>query len=198
MNMGKYLITQRKKQKLSQEKMAEKLGISRQTLSNYENNITTPDLKDAKKICDIFDISLDELVGNEKTIASKISKTEKMVKKQNKIIFIILYLIIMLSLITFMIYAFTNNDYTGKYQTEFTCYKRNNKEEVISVVLDNMTLTEASDIEGDFYIRACEVDIKNKNCLDEEKIYAGKSLAEAIESINAAKKILIEDNYICH
>lgn len=200
MNIGEYLINQRKKIKLSQEKMAEKLGISRQTLSNYENNITSPDLKDAKKICDILDISLDELIGNEKTIASKISKTENLVKKQNRLIIIILYLIIMLSLISFIIYALTNNDYTSKYQTEFTCHNRKQKEDTISISLDSdyVSLKKEENIVGDFYIRICEVDTKTKTCLDNEKIYAGKSLKEAIDSINITKLVLTNQNYICH
>ena len=75
MSIGNKIEDLRKKKKMSQEKLADLLGISRQTLSNYENDITSPDLNQSKKICEIFDVSLDELIGNDNTISSKLSST---------------------------------------------------------------------------------------------------------------------------
>ena len=98
MTIGKMIVKLRREKRISQEKLAELLGISRQTLSNYENDITSPDLMQAKKVTEVFDISLDELIGNN-TLSSKISSTERLIKKQNKdtkIILITLYAIIML------------------------------------------------------------------------------------------------------
>ena len=85
MTIVKIILELRRKKKISQEKLAELLGISRQTLSNYENDITSPDLNQAKKICQIFDISLDELIGNNNTLSSKISRTERLEKSKIKI-----------------------------------------------------------------------------------------------------------------
>lgn len=48
---------------LSQEQLAEKLGISRQTLSKYETGESIPDIEKCKLIADCFDVSLDELVN---------------------------------------------------------------------------------------------------------------------------------------
>lgn len=62
MNLGDKIIELRKKENLTQEKLAEKIGISRQTLFNWENNSTSPDINQAKKISEIFKISLDDLL----------------------------------------------------------------------------------------------------------------------------------------
>lgn len=63
MNIGEKIIELRKGRSYTQEKLANKLGITRQTLSNWECNITSPDLEQAKKIAEIFNISLDDLVN---------------------------------------------------------------------------------------------------------------------------------------
>ena len=50
--LGEKIICGRKQRKLSQEDLAEKLGITRQTISNWELNETSPDLKLDSKLCD--------------------------------------------------------------------------------------------------------------------------------------------------
>ncbi len=71
MTIGEKIIELRKKHNLTQNKLAEKIEVSRQTLSNWESNITSPDLKQASLLADIFQISLDELVQNNIEIACK-------------------------------------------------------------------------------------------------------------------------------
>lgn len=65
MTLNEKLLQLRKKEGLSQESLAEKLGVTRQTISNWELGQTTPDLLQAGKISGIFKISLDELVDNQ-------------------------------------------------------------------------------------------------------------------------------------
>lgn len=60
------LISLRKLNHMSQEELAEKLGISRQTLSKYETGESIPDIERSKAIADAFGVSLDELVNYEK------------------------------------------------------------------------------------------------------------------------------------
>ena len=61
------LISLRKLNHMSQEELAEKLGISRQTLSKYETGESIPDIERVQKaIADAFGVSLDELVNYEK------------------------------------------------------------------------------------------------------------------------------------
>ena len=62
MNLGNNLFEARKKSGLSQDKVAEKLGITRQTISKWETNETTPDIYQAKKLAKLYNLSLDELI----------------------------------------------------------------------------------------------------------------------------------------
>lgn len=64
MTLGEKIIELRKKRNLTQEKLADQVGVSRQTLSNWESNITSPDINQAKKLATIFKISLDDLTNN--------------------------------------------------------------------------------------------------------------------------------------
>lgn len=76
---GEQIYKLRKKKGLSQEDLASELGVSRQTISNWESNQTAPDLKQAAKLSELFDVSLDELVGKEKVISVKVeTKKEPM------------------------------------------------------------------------------------------------------------------------
>lgn len=55
----------RKANSLTQEELSQQLGGSKNLVSNYENGISTPDIYTLVKLADIFDITLDELVGRE-------------------------------------------------------------------------------------------------------------------------------------
>lgn len=115
--LGEKIISERKKCKLSQEDLAEKLGITRQTISNWELNETSPDLKQASKLCDIFNISLDELTGKENAILTKIDKTEsnsKLIIKLVKTVGITLGTLIFILLCIVSIYIYSTNYYTAE------------------------------------------------------------------------------------
>lgn len=115
--LGEKIISERKKCKLSQEDLAEKLGITRQTISNWELNETSPDLKQATKLCDIFNISLDELTGKENTILKKLDKTEeqsKLIIKLVKTVGITLGTLIFILLCIVSIYIYSTNYYTAE------------------------------------------------------------------------------------
>ena len=57
----------RKQAGLSQEKMAEKIGVSRQAITKWENGTGTPDIANLMAIADLFQISVDELLSNAKS-----------------------------------------------------------------------------------------------------------------------------------
>ena len=63
MNLGNNLFEARKRAGLSQDKVAEKLGITRQTISKWETNETIPDIYQAKRLSKLYNLSLDELIG---------------------------------------------------------------------------------------------------------------------------------------
>ncbi len=60
-NLGKKLKELRKSEKLTQQELADKLGIGRVNYTRYETNSIRPDYETLIKIADFYDISLDEL-----------------------------------------------------------------------------------------------------------------------------------------
>jgi len=68
MDIGKNILNLRKSAGLSQEQLAEKMGVTRQTISNWELEESSPDIKQAKELSKIFNVSLDQLVNNAKYI----------------------------------------------------------------------------------------------------------------------------------
>lgn len=63
MNYGKRIATLRDKQGWTQEELSRRLGISRAALSHYEKNRREPDFETLTKLADIFNVSIDYLVG---------------------------------------------------------------------------------------------------------------------------------------
>ena len=80
MEIGKKIMNLRKKNGLSQEELAEKVDVARQTISKWELGETSPDIKQAKKLARIFKVSLDELTDNDikDILVEKTSNTEKL------------------------------------------------------------------------------------------------------------------------
>lgn len=62
MTLGNHLYNARKKSGLSQEDVAAKLGVSRQTISKWELDETLPDIRQAKRLAVLYHLSLDELI----------------------------------------------------------------------------------------------------------------------------------------
>ena len=62
MNLENNLFQARKKVGLSQESVAQKLGISRQTVSKWETGKTVPDIYQAKRLAKLYNLTLDELI----------------------------------------------------------------------------------------------------------------------------------------
>ena len=69
----------RKKKGLTQEQLAQKLGVTNQSVSKWESAQCCPDISLIPKLARIFDISIDELFGNETktTVAQCITDTKR-------------------------------------------------------------------------------------------------------------------------
>lgn len=98
MEIGNKIMELRKKKGVSQEELAEIIGVARQTISKWELGETSPDLKQSKELSKIFNVSLDELTNNDvkSVLVEKVSNTEKLTGLIYKIIigigiFIILF-----------------------------------------------------------------------------------------------------------
>ena len=62
MSLGSSLFQGRKQSGMSQEAVAEKLGVSRQTVSKWETDETLPDICQAKRLAMLYGLTLDELI----------------------------------------------------------------------------------------------------------------------------------------
>jgi len=94
MTFGDKLISLRKKSKMTQDESADELGVTRQTVSNWELNQTKPDMEQLKGLSKLYKISLDELVDNniKETLTEKVSNVEKLTGLIYKILIGILIL----------------------------------------------------------------------------------------------------------
>ena len=72
MNIGEQINNLRKKHGLSQDDFSNLFNVSRQTISNWENGKSYPDLEMIIKISDYFKISVDELLRNDVQSEEKI------------------------------------------------------------------------------------------------------------------------------
>ncbi|MBO8426570.1 MAG: helix-turn-helix transcriptional regulator [Firmicutes bacterium] len=60
MSFGNNLFKARKRSELSQEEVADKLGVSRQTVSKWENEETLPDILQSKKLSSLYHMAIDD------------------------------------------------------------------------------------------------------------------------------------------
>lgn len=77
MKFGDKLIKLRKKHGLSQEDLANKLNVSRQSVSKWESNNTYPETDKIVQICNIFNCSMDDLINDNVTEIEEVERKEK-------------------------------------------------------------------------------------------------------------------------
>ena len=100
MDIGTKLQKARLQARLTQEQVAESLGVSRQTISNWENEKTYPDIISVIKMSDLYAVSLDHLLKEEQPMSNYIDYLEEstnIVNSKNKLsrlLIIITYLVI--------------------------------------------------------------------------------------------------------
>lgn len=100
--IGKFILECRKKKGLTQEALAEKLGVTDKSVSNWENGRNMPDLSLFKPLCEVLDISINDLISGEivskekyqdrleENIIRTIDYSNKKIIKKNNLINIIL------------------------------------------------------------------------------------------------------------
>lgn len=74
-DLGERLSELRRSRRLSQESLADALGVSRQAVSNWERSNTAPDTINLVALADFYSVSLDELLGHELAPLSAMSST---------------------------------------------------------------------------------------------------------------------------
>ena len=202
MNLGKKIINLRKQEKITQEKLAEIIGVTRQTISNWELNITKPDLSQIQKISKLFHISIDELLDNDvqNIIVEKVNKTEKMVNKNTKtikVLVITIYFILLLSSIAIIIYYSTKKDFTKPYQTEFTCEIDEEKYKIYLQTADSLYDIEYSNghemySKNGSYVVIESYDEFSEEFTEDDRYYVGTNVADIFNGLNLLKNRLLE------
>ena len=75
MKIGESIAKLRTEHKLTQEELGEKVGVSRQAVTKWESDESVPELSKLVALADIFEVSLDRLVGRDKTILDKFNES---------------------------------------------------------------------------------------------------------------------------
>ena len=93
-DIGCKIKAARIEKKLTQEQVAELLGVSRQTISNWENEKSYPDIISVIKMSECYDVSLDYLLKGEQKMKSYydyLEESTNTVRSKNKRFMIILF-----------------------------------------------------------------------------------------------------------
>lgn len=123
MDIGKKLRDARNAAKLTQESAAESLGVSRQTVSNWETGKTYPDIVSVIKMSDLYSVSLDCLLKEEKTVSNDLNylnyleESTNVVKSRRrlgKLVLVVAYLVIWAVSVAFFWLAASGSD-AGAY-----------------------------------------------------------------------------------
>ena len=86
MEIEKKLKDVRMQAGLTQEQVAEKIMVSRQTLSNWENGKSLPDIVSIMSLSDLYQISIDELLKGDKRMKEKMEKDANIAKANKRVI----------------------------------------------------------------------------------------------------------------
>lgn len=103
MEIGKQIKKYRTEMKFSQEELSEKIFVSRQTISNWENNKNYPDVKSLLLLSSLFNVSLDILIkGDLEEMKEQIKKEDIDKFRRDGNIFTILFILTMVSVVPLM------------------------------------------------------------------------------------------------
>ena len=101
MEIGKKLKEARLNRDLTQEVIAEKLNVSRQTISNWENEKSYPDIISVIELSNLYSISLDDLLKGDDAMMEHLQESTNVVKSNQKLLrAIILNIIVVILLVT--------------------------------------------------------------------------------------------------
>ena len=111
MEIGKKLKDARMKSEYTQESVAEKINVSRQTISNWENEKSYPDIISVIELSNLYSISLDELLKGDEKMMEHLEESTNVVKSTRKLIAAIFLNIIMVILLITLNMLLPDNNY---------------------------------------------------------------------------------------
>ena len=109
--IGKFILDCRRKKGLTQEQLAEKLGVTSKSISRWENGNTMPDYSLLKDLCNELDINVNELLSGEKIKGNdymnkseeNLIKLREQIDKRKKVLTIISYVFIAIIIVAFIL-----------------------------------------------------------------------------------------------
>ena len=111
--IGKFIESERKAKKLTQAKLAELIFVSEKTISKWENGKGIPETNSLPKLCEIFNVGLNELLNGGRTVVENKQHNDKLlldmakeIDQKNKIIWTSMWVIMGVSLIALLVGLF--------------------------------------------------------------------------------------------
>ena len=111
MEIGKKLKETRMKLNLTQEQVAEELFVSRQTISNWENEKSYPDIISIIKLSDLYSVSLDELLKGDRKMIEHLDASTNVVQSNKKLVGAIIANILLFLVLLVFVGFMPNNVY---------------------------------------------------------------------------------------
>ena len=96
MNLGSQIKKYRSELSMSQDELAEKIFVSRQSISNWENDKTYPDIKSLLLLSEVFQVSLDQLIKGDLEIMKKEISTQELANFQKDTAIMTVFFLLML------------------------------------------------------------------------------------------------------
>lgn len=151
MKLGDNILKLRKDCKLSQEQLAEKVDVTRQTISNWELGETSPNPEQLKLLSKSLNVSIDELLNNDikPVLVEKVSNTEKLagliikILKVMGILFIVGFVVIILLSVFFGSRQSSKTEKTEQ-TVQLSCVLNNEKYEYLIEYDQNDNIIDAS------------------------------------------------------
>ncbi|MEG0365288.1 MAG: helix-turn-helix transcriptional regulator [Coprobacillus sp.] len=111
MEIGKMLKQARGKTSYTQEDVADKLRVSRQTISNWENEKSYPDIINVIELSNLYNVSLDDLLKGDEKMIEHLQESTNVVKSNKRLITMIVWNIIMMILLIIFNGVISENKY---------------------------------------------------------------------------------------
>lgn len=176
MQLGQTIKIIRKENNLTQEGFAEIFNVTRQTVSNWENEKSYPDLLTLIAISDNFNISLDKMLKEDIKMTEKLNKEIKWAKRVKTTVGIIFALIAIFMGSWYFIWSHNKSLSEGKFQEGLSKYEHFIDKSVnmggyymipydenTYFTLPNQTMPDYFDFSTDFHAKSVECYIKSNN-----------------------------------
>ena len=79
MKLGEKIAQLRKDKNMTQSELAEKMCITDKAVSKWERSLSSPDIRTIKKLAEVFDVSIEELMGEVAETAENENKTKNLI-----------------------------------------------------------------------------------------------------------------------